>query len=145
MPEALHAALDAVAWLLPNGSCVGPVPVSAAETAGARMNRLAAVVEQAAAASESMKDQAGNLSQAVAEFKLAEPADGAAWAGGEHRGPNRAVNVSRLAPVRPSDKPGPAPATRQSGRPATKPVAPATRKKKAHRSPVRGRRAGARS
>ena len=47
LPDALHAALDAVAWVLPKGSCVGPVLVNGGETAGARLNRLAAMVDQA--------------------------------------------------------------------------------------------------
>jgi methyl-accepting chemotaxis protein len=67
----------------------------------------AALVEEAAAASESMREQAGALAQAIATFKIAgteaasgrvgvEPAYG--WNGAERRGPDRATNVTRLAP-----------------------------------------------
>ncbi|MES3012550.1 MAG: methyl-accepting chemotaxis protein, partial [Pseudomonadota bacterium] len=63
----------------------------------------AALVEEAAAAAESMKDQTLNMSQVVGVFKLNESGhrDGGHV---ERRGPNRAVNVSRL-PAHPA-KPG---------------------------------------
>jgi hypothetical protein len=61
----------------------------------------AALVEEAAAAAESMQEQAGSLVQAVAVFRL----DGSAARtqsapkpapAPERRGPERAVNVARL-------------------------------------------------
>jgi methyl-accepting chemotaxis protein/methyl-accepting chemotaxis protein-1 (serine sensor receptor) len=55
----------------------------------------AALVEQAAAASESMREQAEHLAQAVATFKL-EQGTGATQPFAERRGPNRATNVKRL-------------------------------------------------
>ena len=67
----------------------------------------AALVEEAAAASESMREQAGALAQAIAIFKLAgaEALPGrngsetpGGWNGAERRGPDRATNVTRLAP-----------------------------------------------
>ncbi len=66
----------------------------------------AALVEQAAAAAESMKEQAQSLVRAVAVFRLADaaakPVIGPVtaekeWDGGERRGPDRARNVERLA------------------------------------------------
>ena len=75
----------------------------------------AALVEEAAAASESMKDQAGNLSQSVARFKLAEDSDYT-----ERRGPNRAVNVARLPQAKVVAK-----------RPVAKPVAAPLKRKQA--------------
>jgi methyl-accepting chemotaxis protein len=60
----------------------------------------AALVEEAAAASEPMKEQAGSLSESVGMFRLAEVEEASGWNhGAERRGPNRAVNVSRIAPV----------------------------------------------
>jgi len=72
----------------------------------------AALVEESAAAAESLKVQARQLVQAVAVFKLAhgerpaaaEPARTAKAQGADRRGPNRAKNVSRLSP-RPAPKP----------------------------------------
>ena len=59
----------------------------------------AALVEQSAAAAESLKDQALQLVQAVASFKLGgtEPTRAAQARNGqiERRGPNRATNVTR--------------------------------------------------
>jgi len=70
------------------------------------------LVEQSAASAESLEQQAGALSRAVAAFKLAG-ADG--WDGTtERRGPNRATNVTRLpakgptALERPAEAAGPA-------------------------------------
>jgi hypothetical protein len=62
----------------------------------------AALVEESAAAAESMEEQARELASAVAVFKLAgaaaagvpEPAD-ATWNGTERRGQSRARNVVR--------------------------------------------------
>src|SRR5690606_27940554 len=63
----------------------------------------AALVEQAAAASESMREQAGALAQAIATFKPspseAQLEAAPAWSGEEPRSPNRAVTVARLAPA----------------------------------------------
>jgi methyl-accepting chemotaxis protein len=63
----------------------------------------AALVEQAAAASESMREQAGALAQAIATFKLsqleAQLEAPPAWSGEDRRGPNRAMNVTRLTPA----------------------------------------------
>ena len=61
----------------------------------------AALVEEAAAASESMREQAGALAQAISTFKLAgsEAPSGSGWSGAERRGPDRATNVTRLAPT----------------------------------------------
>ena len=53
----------------------------------------AALVEEAAAAAESMKDQTVNMSRAVGVFKLSGDGSGGFV---ERRGPDRAVNVSRL-------------------------------------------------
>jgi len=53
----------------------------------------AALVEEAAAAAESMKDQTVNMSRAVGVFKLSGNGSGGFV---ERRGPDRAVNVSRL-------------------------------------------------
>jgi len=53
----------------------------------------AALVEEAAAAAESMKDQTVNMSRAVGVFKLSGNGNGGFV---ERRGPDRAVNVSRL-------------------------------------------------
>ncbi len=66
----------------------------------------AALVEQAAAAAESLEEQAKALAQAVAMFKLDSAESG--WDGAERRGPNRAVNVARIAPTaaKPAPKPG---------------------------------------
>ncbi|MBS0315495.1 MAG: PAS domain-containing protein [Proteobacteria bacterium] len=58
----------------------------------------AALVEEAAAASESMREQASNLREAVHSFRLTDGAAPPAWDGVERRGPNRATNVSRIAP-----------------------------------------------
>ena len=64
----------------------------------------AALVEEAAAAAESMEGQAQTLARSVAVFRLANGADAqgappaGAWNGvSEQRGPNRAKNVARLA------------------------------------------------
>ena len=56
----------------------------------------AALVEEAAAASESMKDQAAKLSEVVASFRMAD----AAPVFVERRGANRATNVERLPAAR---------------------------------------------
>ena len=65
----------------------------------------AALVEEAAAAAESMKDQTLSMSQVVGVFQLNESGH---RNGGqvERRGPNRAVNVSRLPahPAKPSER-----------------------------------------
>ena len=67
----------------------------------------AALVEESAAAAESLKGQAQAMVQAVSVFKLshgeqqhaAAPARShASHASSERRGPNRAKNVARLAP-----------------------------------------------
>lgn len=66
----------------------------------------AALVEQAAAASESMREQAEQLSHAVAVFKLEQ--GGSAHVSKtpfvERRGPNRATNVKRLPQAKESKK-----------------------------------------
>ena len=84
----------------------------------------AALVEQAAAASESMKEQAGTLSAAVESFKLRAEAAPAGWAGAERRGPDRAVNVARIAPGRPAPRAPAAPPMRHraAARPASWPA-----------------------
>ena len=79
----------------------------------------AALVEQAAAAAELMKEQAGNLNESVGAFRLAERDEAAAWSGGERRGPNRATNVSRLAPSQPVRA---AAARTPAARPGAKPM-----------------------
>jgi hypothetical protein len=60
--------------------------------------QIAALVEEAAAAAESLKDQAGALSLAVAAFTLSREAEASATPIPvvERRGPNRANNVERL-------------------------------------------------
>jgi methyl-accepting chemotaxis protein len=64
----------------------------------------AALVEESAAAAESLKTQAAQLVNAVSVFRLsasdavAAPATAAAPAFVERRGPNRATNVARLSP-----------------------------------------------
>ncbi len=66
----------------------------------------AALVEEASAAAESMKEQAGSLSESVSVFKLADAAGGAtARKNMERRSPNRAANVTRIAPSKPAAKP----------------------------------------
>jgi methyl-accepting chemotaxis protein len=80
----------------------------------------AALVEESAAAAESLKVQAAQLVQTVSVFKLAanaqavEPvvptptrpaapaAAGKAWHGQERRGPDRATNVARLPAPKPA-------------------------------------------
>jgi methyl-accepting chemotaxis protein len=63
----------------------------------------AALVEESAAAAESLKGQAGALVQAVSVFKLAHgepsaaPAANANWGGADRRGVTRAKNISRPA------------------------------------------------
>jgi methyl-accepting chemotaxis protein len=63
----------------------------------------AALVEESAAAAESLKGQAGALVQAVSVFKLAHgeqsaaPAANASWGGADRRGLARAKNVTRPA------------------------------------------------
>jgi methyl-accepting chemotaxis protein len=71
--------------------------------------RNAALVEEAAAAAESLEEQAQVLSQAVSAFKVTEPAGGARrdsqWDGRvERRGPDRAKNVARLPKAAPAKK-----------------------------------------
>ena len=81
----------------------------------------AALVEEAAAASESMKEQAGNLSESVEQFKMSEVAQGAGARsdGAERRGPHRATNISRLAPAQAAARPAvKSPAARPAARPA---------------------------
>ena len=62
-----------------------------------------ALVEESAAAAESLKGQATALVQAVAVFRLARDAQtmaaaaGDGWNGAERRGPQRSKNVARLA------------------------------------------------
>ncbi|MFT5175423.1 MAG: methyl-accepting chemotaxis protein, partial [Gammaproteobacteria bacterium] len=77
----------------------------------------AALVEEASAAAESMRDQAGNLSTSVGAFTLTEDGTRGSDHSSERRGPNRAVNVARIAPnkpaaVAPKAKPTAAPARR---------------------------------
>lgn len=58
----------------------------------------AALVEESAAAAESLKQQALDLVSAVSVFKLSSAADvstTSTWSGAERRGPNRATNVTR--------------------------------------------------
>ena len=71
----------------------------------AQMDRVtqenAALVEEAAAASESMQSQTAMLSESVGQFKLdaggSGPDAAAGWNGtAERRGPNRATNVARV-------------------------------------------------
>ena len=58
----------------------------------------AALVEEAAAAAESLQEQAGSLTEAVAVFKL--DSHGTNWDHhGERRGPDRAKNVERIVPA----------------------------------------------
>ncbi len=92
----------------------------------------AALVEQSAAAAESLKQQAQQLVQAVAVFKLdartapasatpgvaAAPAMPGDYAGVERRGPNRAINVARIAPAAAAARP-PAPAAARPAPAAT--------------------------
>jgi methyl-accepting chemotaxis protein len=73
----------------------------------------AALVEEAAAAAGSMKDQTVNMSQAVGIFKLKE---GAGSGFVERRGPDRAVNVARLPAA------GGMPIARRAATPASKTV-----------------------
>jgi hypothetical protein len=57
----------------------------------------AALVEEAAAAAESLEEQASALSEAVSRFRVADGSSGSvAWDGTERRGPDRAQNVTRL-------------------------------------------------
>jgi methyl-accepting chemotaxis protein len=65
----------------------------------------AALVEEAAAAAQSLEEQARTLARAVAVFKVAQPQRAAAPTApavpaprAERRGPNRAQNVARIAP-----------------------------------------------
>ncbi len=78
----------------------------------------AALVEEAAAAAESLEEQARSLVEAVAAFKVTDEGSGA-WDGAERRGPDRAKNVSRLQrspePTGKSAKPLPAKKSRVSG------------------------------
>ena len=79
----------------------------------------AALVEEAAAASELTKDPAGNRSQLVAKFKRAEDSEYT-----ERRGPNRAVNVARLSQAKvvakkPVARPAAAPLKRKQAANAT--------------------------
>ncbi|MCC7546918.1 MAG: hypothetical protein IT532_04055 [Burkholderiales bacterium] len=72
----------------------------------------AALVEEAAAAAESMEEQARGLVDAVAVFKVS----GSDAVQVERRGPNRAKNVERLPQAKAQVKPGlrqPAPAPRK--------------------------------
>jgi methyl-accepting chemotaxis protein len=66
----------------------------------------AALVEEAAAAAESMQEQAGTLVQSVGTFRLAGSAstERAFEKAQDRRRPQRAVNVSRL-PAKPVAKP----------------------------------------
>ncbi len=76
----------------------------------------AALVEEAAAAAESLEEQAQTLTQAVTAYRLQENSRvvGAGWDGrAERRGPDRAKNVSRL-PAKPVPKAKPA-AKRRDG------------------------------
>ncbi|MBA2722796.1 MAG: Tar ligand binding domain-containing protein [Methylibium sp.] len=80
----------------------------------------AALVEESAAAADSLKQQAANLAEVVAVFKLgkgdshAAPLAAARHSGAERRGPNRATNVTRpdfsakAAPAKPPAKTNPA-------------------------------------
>jgi methyl-accepting chemotaxis protein len=84
----------------------------------------AALVEEAAAAAESMKEQAGHLSESVGVFRLAEAA-AADWTGHERRGPSRATTVARLAPGKPAQaagKPGAKPVVRPGAKPVARPA-----------------------
>ncbi len=66
----------------------------------------AALVEQAAAAAESLQEQAGSLVQAVSVFKVAANDEAKAWDGStERRGPDRAQNVARIPAQKPAAKP----------------------------------------
>jgi methyl-accepting chemotaxis protein len=78
----------------------------------------AALVEEAAAAAESLEEQARNLMQAVAVFKSSRDEDVAAETEPvvkqvpvERRGPDRAKNVARLPAARTRTEPRPKPAT----------------------------------
>ncbi len=66
----------------------------------------AALVEEAAAAAESLQEQAKSLGEAVAGFQVStSPSSGNGWSGrSERRGPDRAKNVSRIAPSKPQPK-----------------------------------------
>jgi len=61
----------------------------------------AALVEEAAAAAESLEEQARGLVEAVAMFKVGEDAPRTT----ERRGANRATNVQRLPQVKPATRP----------------------------------------
>jgi methyl-accepting chemotaxis protein len=81
----------------------------------------AALVEEAAAAAESLEEQAHVLSQAVSVFQVNEVADAGRGGGGaqaDRRGPDRAKNVARLPKAAPSKK---------AAKPAAKPVARASK------------------
>jgi methyl-accepting chemotaxis protein len=80
----------------------------------------AALVEQAAAAAESMQEQAQVLSAAVARFKTEQGEEGQlapqrVAAPVERRGPNRAKNVSRIAPSASKGLPKSLPAPAKTG------------------------------
>jgi hypothetical protein len=60
----------------------------------------AALVEQAAAAAESLEEQARNMMEAVSAFKLSAGQEGLT----ERRGPSRATNVERLPQAKPAAK-----------------------------------------
>jgi methyl-accepting chemotaxis protein-1 (serine sensor receptor) len=94
----------------------------------------AALVEESAAAAESLKVQAGQMVQTVSVFKLAAGAAGSpaspvaaaparpaapvghTWHGEERRGPQRATNVKRLAAPKPAAQPdAAAPAAPRNG------------------------------
>jgi len=100
----------------------------------------AALVEESAAAAESLKLQAQQLVQAVAVFKLAQGADTHAvvapartalapqpsaksFPAVERRGPTRSKNVTRLAAAKPASVPPNEPATLSTPAETRKPVA----------------------
>jgi len=65
----------------------------------------AALVEEAAAAAESLQEQAQSLAEAVAIFKLSQSAPAASWDGkAERRGPERPTNVARIPSKAPEHK-----------------------------------------
>jgi hypothetical protein len=108
----------------------------------------AALVEQAAAASQALQEQAGRLTEAVAVFKLAGNVESAARVGVSASAP--AAPAKRLAAPAPvakaAAKPGVKPAVKPAAKPAARAAAPAAVKPaaKAGGKPATASRAPAR-